>query len=117
MSSFQGIRIERFHYIQRCTHFRGIGIEVSLYTEVSSFQGDWNRGFTVYRGVLISGDWNRGFTVYRGGIEGLSIALVTSEHLISWKDLCIVDNYTLYCIMLGYLESTDNILDSLSILS
>ena len=42
----------------------GNGIEDSLYTEMSSFQVGWNRGSTVYRGVLISGSWNRGVPLY-----------------------------------------------------
>ena len=52
MSSFQGVGIERFYYIQytEVSSFQGVGIEtpqvsscygvgVPLYTEVSSFQG------------------------------------------------------------------------------
>ena len=36
---FQGVRIEEFHCIQRYLHFKGVGIESSLYIEVLSFQG------------------------------------------------------------------------------
>ena len=46
--SFQGVGIEKFHYIQRCPHFRGLE----------------QRSSTVYRGVLISGGWNRGVPLY-----------------------------------------------------
>ena len=48
MSSFQGVGIEGFHCIQRCSHFGGGGgwnREVSLYTEMSSFQGVGIEGF------------------------------------------------------------------------
>ena len=36
MSSFQGVGIEGFHCIQKCPHFRRVGIE-EFRTEVSSF--------------------------------------------------------------------------------
>ena len=42
MSSFQGVEIERFHYVQRCLHFRVLGW---MYTEVLSFQGFGIEGF------------------------------------------------------------------------
>ena len=48
MSSFQGVGIEEFHCIQKCTHFNGLE----------------ERGSTVYRGILISGSWNRGVPLY-----------------------------------------------------
>ena len=57
MSSFQGVGIEEFHCIQRCPHFREL--------EFHCIQRcpRWNRGVPLYtEGVLISGSWNRGDT-------------------------------------------------------
>ena len=56
MSSFQEVRIEGFHSIQRCPHleYRGVSIsgdwnrEVPLYTEMSSFR---NREVPLYTEV------------------------------------------------------------------
>ena len=50
VSSFQGVGIEESHCIVcRGVLISGVGIEMApLYTEVSSFQGGWNRGVPLY---------------------------------------------------------------------
>ena len=45
VSSLQGVGIEGFHCIQRCTHFGCWNRGVPLYTEVSSLQGVGIEGF------------------------------------------------------------------------
>ena len=61
---------------QKLFYFRELKYkEVSLYTDVSSFQGIGIEGFTVYRGVLISGSWNKGVPLYTemSSLQGVGI--------------------------------------------
>ena len=55
MSSFHGIGIEKFHCIQRCPQFKGVGIEEFLYTKVSISEVEYIHSTC----ILVLRNWNR----------------------------------------------------------
>ena len=73
MSSFQGVGIEEFHCIQRCSHF---GTRAPLYTEVLLF---WNRGFSLYTEVSLF----QGGVGWGGGIGGYSVVISVCVVLVN----------------------------------